>query len=159
MKDNTKPPRSYWPIGIVAYFALALIFLISFIVWASRQREDLVSENYYDKEVRYQQQLDQMNRAQPLQSQIAVAYDAVLQNIVITLPAGQALKAVGQIRLYRPSDARLDRDLPLAVDAAGLQRLDAKDLSQGLWKVRVRWNVGGEDFFVDRSVVVKPVHT
>jgi nitrogen fixation protein FixH len=152
--NDTKQPRSFWPIGIIAFFALALVFLVTFVIWASRQREDLVAQNYYDNEVRFQKQLDQMNRTQPLASQVAVAYDAVLRNIVITLPAAQAANAVGQIKLYRPSDAALDRSVPLAVNSNGVQQLDAKSLPAGLWKIRVQWSVDGEEYFLDRSIVV-----
>jgi hypothetical protein len=152
--NDTKQPRSFWPIGIIAFFALALVFLVTFVIWASRQREDLVAQNYYDNEVRFQKQLDQMNRTQPLASQVAVAYDAVLRNIVITLPAAQAVNAVGQIKLYRPSDAALDRSVPLAVNNNGVQQLDAKSLPAGLWKIRVQWSVDGDEYFLDRSVVV-----
>ena len=152
--NTTTNPRSFWPIGIIAFFALALVFLVTFVIWASHQREDLVAQNYYDNEVRFQKQLDQMNRTQPLESQVAVAYDAVLHNITITLPAAQAANAVGQIKLYRPSDASLDRSVPLAVNRNGVQQLDAKSLPTGLWKIRVQWSVDGEEFFFERNVVV-----
>ena len=152
--NNPTHPRSFWPIGIMAFFAVALVFLVTYIIWASYQREDLVAENYYDNEVRFQQQLDQMNRTQPLAAQIEVAYDAVLHNIVITLPAAQAVNAVGQISLSRPSDASLDRSLPLAVNSNGVQQLDAKSLPNGLWKIRVKWTTGSEEFFIERTVIV-----
>jgi len=64
--------------------------------------------------------------------------------------------AQGRIQLYRPSDARLDRDLPLALDVNGLQRLDAKRLHAGPWNIRVQWSVDGEEFFLSRSIVVQP---
>ena len=85
---------------------------------------------------------------------MTVAYDATLHNIVITLPTAQAVSAVGQIQLYRPSDSSLDRTFPLAVNSSGVQQLDAKTLPAGLWKVRVRWTTGGEEFFIERAVVV-----
>jgi len=44
----------------------------------------------------------------------------------------------------------------IAVDAAGVQQVDAGKLQAGLWKVRVQWTVNGEEYFVDRVVVVEP---
>jgi nitrogen fixation protein FixH len=152
--STTTPPRSFWPIGIAAFFVAAVTFLGIFITWSTRQREDLVADNYYENEVRYQEQLDRLNRTQTLATQIAVNYDAARRSIVIALPVAHAHGVSGSIHLYRPSDARLDRDVPLAIDAEGLQRLDARRLLVGLWKVRVKWNVGGEEFFFDQPVVV-----
>jgi hypothetical protein len=56
--------------------------------------------------------------------------------------------------LYRPSDERLDQSLPLALDPHGVGRFDAKSLSPGLWKIRVEWNVNGQDYLLDRPVIV-----
>ena len=150
----SKPPRNLWPASIVGFFVLAIIFLATFVVWAIRQREDLVSADYYEREVRYQQQLDSMNRSQSLAAQVVITFDPAQQVIVITLPGDKLQGATGRVHLYRPSDARLDRELPLALNAAGVQRLDAKDLDNGLWKVRLKWNANGQEYFLDQPVIV-----
>lgn len=153
MKSPSKP-RNLWPAAITAFFVGAIIFIVSFIAFAVRQREDLVSADYYEREVRYQSQLDSLNRSQSLARQSIVTYEPQQQTIVITLPAAQTQGATGRVHLYRPSDARLDRELPLALSADGVQRLEAKSLRDGLWKVRVQWTVSGQDFFVDQPVIV-----
>src|SRR5262249_28670359 len=80
-------------------------------------------------EVRFQQQLDRLNRTRPLTTAVAVAYDANQQAITVTLPAAHARhSASGHIHFYRPSDASLDRDVPLAVSADGVQRVETNGL-------------------------------
>jgi nitrogen fixation protein FixH len=150
----SKPSRNLWPASIVGFFVIAIIFLVTFVAWAMRQREDLVSADYYEREVRYQQQLDSMNRSQTLAAQVRITFDPSQPAIVITLPGDKRQGARGQVHLYRPSDARLDRELPLALDADGVQRLDAKQLNNGLWKVRVKWNANGQEYFLDQPVIV-----
>lgn len=150
--SNPSPSRNLWPASIIGFFILAFIFLASFVVWAMNQREDLVSADYYEREVRYQQQLDSLNRSQSLAAQVVVTFDPTQQAIIITLPAAQG--ATGRVHLYRPSDASLDRELPLALNAEGVQRLDAKELSGGLWKVRVKWTAQGQEYFLDQPVIV-----
>lgn len=151
---SPKPSRNPWPIAITGFFVLAIIFILSFIAWAMRQREDLVSADYYEREIRYQSHLDSINRSQTLAAQAVVTFEPTQQTIVITLPAAKNQGATGSIQLYRPSDARLDREVPLALNAEGIQRLDAKALRDGLWKVRVKWSVAGKDYFVDQPVIV-----
>lgn len=150
----SKPTRNLWPTSIVAFFVLAITFIISFIAWSLRQREDLVSADYYEREVRYQAQLDTLNRSQAIAGTTVVTFEPAQQTIVITLPPTQTQGATGSIHLYRPSDARLDRELPLALTANGTQRLDAKPLRDGLWKVRVKWNANGQDYFLDQPVII-----
>jgi nitrogen fixation protein FixH len=146
--------RNLWPATIIAFFALAIAFFASYIIWAMRQREDLVATDYYEREVRFQSQLDMMNRSQSLATTVVVTFEPDRQTIVITLPAAQTQDAKGSIHLYRPSDARLDREMPLALNAAGIQRLDAKELPAGLWKVRVKWNANGQEYYLDQPVIV-----
>lgn len=150
-KEN---PRSLWPVAIIGFFILGIAFLVIFIVWASHQREDLVAENYYETEIKYQQQVDRLNQSQPFDSLPIVTYDAEQQHIIISLPDDTAKNATGSVHLYRPSDARLDRALPLAVNTKGIQHLDAKPLSGGLWKVRVQWSAAGKEYYCDRSVIL-----
>jgi nitrogen fixation protein FixH len=151
---SPQPSRNPWPIAISGFFVIAILFIATFIAFAMRQREDLVSADYYEREVRYQSQLDSLNRSQALAAQAVVTFELAQQVIVITLPIGQTRGATGSIQLYRPSDARLDREVPLALNAEGIQRLDARELRDGLWKVRVKWNVGGKGYFVDQPVIV-----
>ncbi|MBP9901541.1 MAG: FixH family protein [Verrucomicrobia subdivision 3 bacterium] len=149
-----KPARNPWPIAITAFFVTAILFFIAFIGFAMRQREDLVSTDYYEREIRYQSQLDSMNRSQSLAAQAVVTFEPAQRAIVITLPAAQTRGATGSIQLYRPSDARLDRNVALALNAEGIQRLDARELPDGLWKVRVKWSADGQDYFVDQPVIL-----
>ncbi len=150
----TTKGRNPWPLAITGFFVAAIIFIVAFIAFAMRQREDLVSADYYEREVRYQSQLDSMNRSQSFAAQVVVTYEPSQRRIVITLPAAQSRGATGSVQLYRPSDARLDREVPLALDADGIQRLDATTLHDGLWKVRVKWSANGQDYFLDQSVIV-----
>ncbi len=151
---TTTNRRNLWPAAIAGFFILAAIFIVTFTAWAMRQREDLVSEDYYEREVRFQSRLDSMNRSQSFATPTVVTFEPARQAMVIALPTPQTRGATGSIHLYRPSDARLDRDVPLTLNAEGVQRLDGKELSAGLWKVRVQWTANGQEYFLDHPVVV-----
>ena len=147
-------PRNLWPASIIGFFVLAILFLVTFVAWAMRQSEDLVAADYYEREVRYQQQLDSMNRSQNFAAQVLVTFDPARQAVIIRLPKEQREGANGKVHLYRPSNAQLDREMPLALDGEGIQKVDAKNLEGGLWKVRVKWTAGGKEYFLDQPVIV-----
>lgn len=153
--SSTVASRNPWPIAIIAFFALFISAAASYIVFAVRQDMDLVRPDYYEEELRYQKQLDRLHRTAPLEASVTVAYHEAGQQIEIRLPQLHAVPTTtGSIHLYRPSDAELDRHLPLALDPAGLQRLDARQLRAGLWKVRIQWTAEGQEFFVDRPLLI-----
>jgi hypothetical protein len=147
--------RNLWPLGIVLTLVVFILGTVSLIVMACSQRMDLVSPDYYERELKFQGQIDSVERTHRGASHASVAYDAAGQCITVSLPPDLAGREVsGHIELYRPSTAGMDRTIDLAPDVKGVQRLDVKDLAPGLWKVRVSWTVERQDYFLDEKVVV-----
>ena len=147
--------RNLWPLGIVVTFVLFFAGTAALIVVACSQQAELVSADYYEQELKFQGRIDRVERTRSAATQATVAYDLATHSITVSLPADQAGHDVsGHIELYRPSAAGLDRAIKLEPDTKGVQRLDAAGLVPGLWKVRVSWTVGKQDYFLDQKVVV-----
>jgi hypothetical protein len=150
-----KAERSLWPLGITLAFALFAAGIATMVVVACTHKADLIQPDYYDQEIKYQSQLDRLNRTAQLSETVKITYDESSHRITVLLPASHAGRnAVGRIQLYRPSAMGLDRELPLQFDADGVQILDATGLIPGLWKVRVQWTVENKEFFADQKVII-----
>jgi len=155
MNNDMKTSRNLWPLGIIVVCSLFVAGTAGLVVMACSQKVDLVSADYYEKELKYQGQIDRAERTQREARQAAVAYDAAHQNITVSLPPGQAHGNVsGNVELYRPSAAGMDRAVRLDPDARGVQRLDASALAPGLWKVRVSWTYEQRNYYLEQKVVV-----
>lgn len=153
--NKTSHPRSLWPYGIIAAFAIFISGTVALIVLACTHRTDLVSADYYEQEIKFQNHLDRLRRTKELDVTGAVAYDSAKQRITISLPSEQIRQAVsGRVELYRPSAAGLDRQIALTPDRNGVQVVETRDLRPGLWKVRVSWSVGENDYFMDQRIVI-----
>jgi hypothetical protein len=158
---NSNPPtrhRSLWPAGIVAAFVVFIAATLGLIMLSASQRTELVAKDYYEQELRYQEQMDRQARARSLASPARVTYDAARHTIQVALPQTAAQRPVGQIHFYRPASARLDRRLPLNLNEAGKQTVDTRPFAAGLWRVRIRWSVDGQEYAHDQDVVIKPEH-
>ncbi|HTI70799.1 MAG TPA: FixH family protein [Candidatus Limnocylindria bacterium] len=154
---QAKPIWNPWPTAIIGWFIIFFSGIVVYTTWSIRQRVDLVGVDYYDQEMRFQHRLDSMNRTQRMAEAVRVEFVSSSREIVVGLPAEHApLHPIGTIQLYRPSDARLDHRTPLALDARGQQSIDANGLAEGLWKVRVSWTAGTNDFFRDETIVLTP---
>lgn len=153
-----------WPVAIIAWFVMFATFTVVIVTYLSRQHVDLVQTDYYDDEIRYQEQLDRLNRTEKIKNRIAVVYDFARKAISISLPVGPSeispdkqgtdKRISGCIRLYRPANQSLDCNIELSLDTAGSQTIDARNLAAGLWKVRVYWSVNGQDFYFNQSICV-----
>jgi hypothetical protein len=142
-----------WPYGIITAFLFLFCGITAVIIIAFTHRDTLVSENYYEQEMTFQTQIDDSARAQ--KSGAAISSNAAGGNLVITLPVTQlAQKLSGTIELYRPSDPKLDQTIQLAPRANGTQSLDSNKLAAGLWRVRVKWSAGGQDYFLEQKFTI-----
>lgn len=150
-----KPTRNLWPIGVIVFCALFVLGTATLIVVACSQNTDLVSPDYYEQELRFQGQIDRVERTRRAAGQASISYDSAAQRIIVSLPPGHARGNVwGSIELYRPSAAALDRTVKLEPDTSGVQCLDANRLQPGLWKVRLSWTAEKENYYLEQKLIV-----
>jgi nitrogen fixation protein FixH len=144
-----------WPYAITAWMLLFGTGMAAWVVVAVRNDPELVRPDYYEQEIAYQKQIDRLSRTAAVRGEVSVAYDFAKAQVALRIPAAHlADKASGTIHFYRPSNAKLDFDLPLSVDATGTQTVPTAKLQAGLWKVRVSWTSGGQEYFHDQSLVL-----
>lgn len=149
MKTSCNP----WPLGIVLAFVIFIVGMAAAVVIAATHRDSLVNENYYEQELKFQNQINAAARAK--NSGASVALGTVSGSLVVGLPPAQmAGKISGTIELYRPSAPALDRIFPLAPKADGTQALDIAKFAAGSWVVRVRWTVDGQDYFLEQKIIL-----
>jgi hypothetical protein len=154
---NTYLPRRWdpWPVSIIAFFIVAIIGCVTFVVFCTRHTADLVAADYYDQEVRYQGQMDRVQRTQQRGQLASVSYDAARKQIAIALPATRSRgAATGSVQLYRPSAASLDREFKFEAGPTGVQTIDAAGLEPGLWRVRISWTIDHMDYFIDEKLII-----
>ncbi len=151
------PGRNPWPWGIVAAFGVFIAGTLGLIVLALFNNQDLVTADYYEQELRYQQTLDSRARAAALGAEAGVSFDPDTRRLSLILPPRHTQdRPAGAIQLYRPASAREDRQLPLDPDEAGRQELDVSELAPGPWRVRVEWWYDGQPFTLEHRLVIPP---
>jgi nitrogen fixation protein FixH len=140
-----------WPYGIIAFFGLLFCGIATALAIALTHRETMVNDNYYERELNFQQQIDSAVRAQKSGARIQL----VAGKLLVTVPAEQVTKTLsGAIRFYRPSSAEMDRECPFAPDASGSQTLDISKFAAGLWRVQFTWSAGGQDYFLEQKLTL-----
>ena len=141
--------------GLVLFFIVFTGYIVGFIVFASRQKMDLVRDDYYDQEIRFQQQIDRVQRTAPILADADIAYDRAGDLVTVRLPSVKRTEISGMVSFYRPSDAGLDTAVKLGLDLAGRQSVSVRSLRAGLWKVRVQWKAAGREYFFEKPIVIE----
>lgn len=145
-----------WPWAIIATFVLFLSGTLTLVVVACSHHLDLVSPDYYEQEIRFQNHLNRVRNTSELKRAVAIRLDPATRRLLIALPTEQTGKVTtGQVHLYRPSSAGLDQKIALNTNPSGEQSLDASHLLPGHWKVRVTWTCDGRDYFTEQSIMLQ----
>ena len=147
--------RWNWGSGIALTYAVFALGTAGFVVFAMRQPVELVSADYYSQSQQYDRRIEARTNAERLGSQFGCAESADGKAVVLSLPAAQRATAHGTVTLYRPSDVRADRVIPLSLDNRGVQEIGLTGLAAGFWRMRVAWTANGQPFYYERPVEVR----
>jgi hypothetical protein len=143
-----------WGTGIFIVIVLFLLAVIAFFIYIKTLDINLVEENYYEKELVYQQRIDKISNTAQLPGKISILQAPGL--LIIQFPEiDSSLVASGSILLYRPSDLRKDVSLPLQLDNSRRQAIDISGIDKGKWTVKMEWNMGGKDYYFEEGLIIE----
>ena len=146
--------RNPWPYALTAVIVAFAAAVVAFVVWSLGHRVDLVAPDYYEREIRHQEQIDREARTRNLPATYGLFHDARTGTLLIRIP-GEHRDATGVLSLYRPSDAALDREIALVVDSEGKQEVRLDTLASGLWRARLTWTHGTNEYYVASTLIVE----
>lgn len=137
----------------IAIVYLGFVGFMGFLVWNCLQQDDihLVSKDYYQKELDYQENIDKMNNTNQLSSDLKLNYQTDKQLISLDFPK-ESLGANGEVNFYRPSDARKDFAVKLNISQSEQQTIPVNKLERGLWVVKVSWNKEGKGYYKEEKI-------
>lgn len=128
-------------------FAGGIIFLS---VKASRQHFDLVTPDYYEQELKYQEVIDQKVSTAALSGPVTIEKSE--GTIVIRFPAefkDQTIK--GEVYFYCPSDKKKDvRENFTATSQSYTHAVPAH--ASGLYDIKLRWEAAGKQYYKEQQI-------
>ena len=148
-----KRKRLSWGVGIWILYGGFVLFILACVGFASMQSFDLVESNYYDKGIKYQGQIDKMERTRALAEQPAIRYDNS-GAIKIMFPESLVEAQLrGTIALYRPSNSRYDK--LIAIDGERQFDIIMHSLPTGLWKLKLDWRYNGQSYYNEETIIIE----
>lgn len=143
-----------WGTGIVLVMLGFMGFILYFVITMSaneKYHHDLVTEDYYAKEMAYQNEIDAVSNTHNLIEKIKSK--KVPTGWLITFPKEfDTSKIKGTIALYRPSNKQLDFELPLIFTDYKLHIPDTH-LIRGRWNITMEWVYQNEAFMYKEKIV------
>lgn len=142
-----------WGYRVVIILVVFVIGIGVMVYIAMQQTNEMMDDNYYDKEMKYQGIIDAKKNTGDLNDSVQVTTQDSLVRIRLPLPAIKKLEH-GSIEFLRPSDQTKDKTVELKVDSNGLQFLPRTDFIKGLYRIRAKWNSNGISYYDERDVIL-----
>ena len=143
-----------WGHKLTIFIVVFLVVMLGMVFYASMQTNEMVDDNYYQKELEYQDVIDARQNLVDVSTNNLVGQ--TLLEVVITLPPGtfESLES-GNIELLR-NDSK-GKDVQLAIEPNGSNRrtIPKSSLLKGMYKARIKWKNGGKEFYKEESVFVE----
>ena len=155
MTDSKRAGRP-WLWGLTLGILVFISFYIGLAVWAYQRDVDLVYDNYYDKDIVFEQQIRRVERTDALPIKPLLHYDQQAESLTVFFsPAMQQPAPQGEILLFRPANLQHDRTFSLELLGDSLQTIQLPDLDLGLWRIKLSWASGGLEYYLEQPLMVQ----
>ena len=140
-----------WGHKIAILYSGFVVLILTLVFLANREKVDLVSADYYDQEIKFQDKIDASKNAYHIDS--LINFEAGNKTLLISFPKAMQRKiSKGEIRLYRPSDENLDYKTALVVSADCNQKISSPTFKRGIYKMQINWSMDNEHYFIEKTV-------
>ena len=139
-----------WGYKIMIVYLVFVAGIVFLVIKASNQKFDLVTPDYYAKELKHQDRIDAIKRTRSLSS--TPRHEVVNNTIIITLPVEFKEKELnGEILLYCPSDTNKDIKKNFTT-SNGATSIDLPADINGSYDLQVSWNAETKEYYFEQKL-------
>jgi hypothetical protein len=144
-----------WSAGIAILYMGFVVMILLLVGMSASQKIDLVTDQYYEEELRFQDKINKTNHTKALTDPLI--WEVTEQGILITYPKSfSENNLAGIVKLYCPSDNTKDRTFPVKTKNH-MQLIAASDLASGRYYLQIDWQNGKETYWNEDVVVINKV--
>ncbi|EIA08296.1 FixH family protein [Flavobacterium frigoris] len=136
-----------WGGGIVIAIVLFMSFILYFVIKVQvnpKYDNDLVVEEYYKHDAVFGQEMKRVQNAEDLDQKPLIVKTAA--GITVVFPSAfKPHKIKGTVSLYRPSNKKLDFEIPISLSNPSLL-IPKSNLVGGRWDINMEWQYDGKQY-------------
>ncbi len=142
-----------WGFGILIAIIFFMGVTIALVTVSVNQKTDLVTDHYYEKTLKYQNQIDMEKRSAKFVKDLEITNENNAVNIKFP-DAFKTEPVKGELYFYRPSDAANDFAVPIQLDEKGTQVISSSKMKKGYWQVKVEWVLAKENYYCEKPILI-----
>ncbi|MCI4668469.1 MAG: FixH family protein [Bacteroidia bacterium] len=133
------------------YTGFAVLILGMVFASVKYNKIHLVTKNYYEQEVLFNEKAIKISNTQSLEKPVQINYQIEDQLIRLNFPELEGIS--GNIKLYRPSNSKKDKDFAIQLSDFS-QEINVVSFTRGQWKVLVDWEANGKKYYQQKLVIL-----
>ncbi len=138
-----------WGVGVFVLYG-AFVILILFLVFKSvNTKVDLVTEDYYQQELKFQDKIDQKRNYAGLEQ--GLKHEVSGSTIFLAFPPGHQL-AEGTVLVYRPSNKAYDKKFYIKLDENSKMIITMVNSPIGLYKLKIDWTNRDTAYYIEEDI-------
>ncbi|MFN5847699.1 MAG: FixH family protein [Chitinophagales bacterium] len=140
-----------WGRGLTLFIVGFILTMLGMVYIAFKQSNEMIEDNYYDREVKYQQIIDAKANLNPLISEFVLADSSSF--ILLRLPPSTSTAIEnGELRMIKMDAAASDNTLKLTQTET---RIDKSKFQKGLYHIKLGWDNEGKSYFYENDLLIR----
>lgn len=133
---------------------MSFVGLIGLLVYGAVSTSfDLVSPDYYAKEIAFQSQINATDQAQALS--VPVEFSVQNNQMQLIFPAELQGKALtGNVQIYCPWNAKNDKTLPFSATTEKEINIAIPNLPKGAYKAIIDWKAEDKSYHIEKAMTL-----
>lgn len=140
-----------WGVGIAIFYSVFVLSLVFQVIKSTGYDHSLVSEQYYQDDLNYQQHYDKLVNTQQLKEDLAVKRLRNEGLVEVKFPE-ELEKIKGEIHFFCPSHSDSDFKIPVVTDQDYTQKVPVEGLRKGLWKIKVDFIADNKGYYYETHI-------
>lgn len=142
-----------WKLFIIVLNLVVVGSMVSFVIYSTTIKNDLVEADYYQKGLKYQKQIDKIERSAKLNENVRIEIVNSVVNVYFPKMRHSSLPS-GKINFYRPSAKEKDFSVPVSPLNDNKQSISFKGKDKGMWIVKIDWSDEGFDYYYEEEILI-----
>ena len=138
-----------WGTKLMFFAACFMGFVVFMVVRISQTDVPLVEEGYYEKGIKYQEQI---NISGNTDSFAALHFENSKIN-VLNMDDSTSIK--GSLKLYKPNNPKLDKEFAVNLIPLAILEVDMSTYEKGKWKLSLNWTRNNTQYSTEKEIELK----
>ena len=140
-----------WGTGAFMLFGGFAIFMTCLAIFASMQSNELVTDDYYEKELEFEEVQKKQERTSQLSEQLLWKIEE--GEFIVDFPNEITTEISGTITFFKPSSQKDDKSIEFKT-TLGNYKIDLAAYSSGMYKVKIDWESSGVEYYNEGEIVI-----